>query len=250
MRGGGREQSGKLIRLALCSSQPAWRPKQSHTFRGWVKNLSAYTLWSAADLKHKIPAHHTYIVYIVYIHIYVCVYSSIFAVEIPRLDSHCLHSCTIDLFTIQSIYAACRAWDSGTSLPALTTVTLPATAQRFLLKLSLSWVITRVFHTLCLSVSRTRCILYCCRRCLSHTLSVFSPRPVAWHRPRLICLLFCYETKLCQGQIYMNTLSAGDVCLCSCCSALLTLSALCKYALGALFHAVCHANTRERAGEQ
>lgn len=121
-----------------------------------------------------------------------------------------------NIIRYDTIYAACRAWDSGTSLPALTTVTLPATAQRFLLKLSLSWVITRVFHTLCLSVSRTRCILYCCRRCLSHTLSVYSPRPVAWHRPRLICLLFCYETKLCQGQIYMNTLSAGDVCLCSC----------------------------------
>lgn len=130
-----------------------------------------------------------------------------------------------------TIYAACRAWDSGTSLPASTTVTLPATAQRFLLKLS--WVeLLHECFTLFASLSVAHVVLYCCRRCLSHTLSVYvyvysPPRPVAWHRPRLICLLFCYETKLCQGQIYMNTLSAGDVCLCSCAAWLAGGSAEC-----------------------
>lgn len=102
-----------------------------------------------------------------------------------------------------------------------------------------SWVITRVFHTLCLSVAHVVVIV-------THTHTrihrMYSPRPVAWHRPRLICLLFCYETKLCQGQIYMNTLSAGDVVSVvvrrvasgvageseSHCSALLNLSELCK----------------------
>lgn len=101
--GGGREQSGKLIRLALCSSQPASQPGDpSNPTRSGdesrICRLIRFDQLLILSIKFLLSI---YSLYSIYIFTYVCVYSSIFAVEIPRLDSHCLHSCAIDLFTIQ-----------------------------------------------------------------------------------------------------------------------------------------------------
>lgn len=205
--------------------QPAWRPNRSDTTRGCVKNRRLIRF--DQQLVISIKFLYIYIVYIVSIYIFYIVY--MFGCRVQYLQLKFPNSIRIVVQSIYLQYDKIRYDTIRYMLRAEREILARRCRRplRALLKLSraeLSYY-TSVSHSLPL--------------CRTHT-DVRSPRPVAWHRPRLICLLFCYETELCQGQIYMNTLSAGDVCLCigadwpgecgvrSHCSALLTLSVLCK----------------------